>query len=230
VNRGTPPGLRVLLLTTSYPAAPDDTAGIFVQGFAETLVALGHLVDVVAPALAPSLGQAPQPPVNAPRGAPGDALEPPRVTRLAYARPASLQRTFHRAGAPENLRADPLAWLGALTYPLVLGRYLVEHASAFDVLVSHWAVPSAFMATLLPERSRPRQVVVTHGADIHLLEDVPGGARLARRIARTLRCWRWAWTWPPPRSTGSRRAQRSNSRAPCCSRSGGWCRSRASTC
>lgn len=183
MSRVAPPGLRVLLLTTSYPAAPDDTAGIFVQGFAETLVALGHHVDVVAPALAPSPAQPLSHSANVPHGGPSNAHEPPRVTRLTYARPASLQRTFHRAGAPENLRADRLAWLGALTYPLALGRYLLQHANAFDVLVSHWAVPSAYVATLLPERSRPRHVVVTHGADIHLLEHVPGGARLARRIA-----------------------------------------------
>ena len=184
MSPGARPGRRVLLLTTSYPAAPDDTAGIFVQGFAETLVALGYSVDVVAPALLPSVAQPREHAADVPSRGPGNARETPRVTRLAYARPASLQRTFHRAGAPENLRADPLAWLGALTYPLALGRYLLQHASAFDVLVSHWAVPSAYTATLLPERSRPRHVVVTHGADIHLLEHVPGGARLARRIAR----------------------------------------------
>lgn len=173
----------MLLLTTSYPASPEDTAGIFVEGFAKTLVAAGHRVSVVAPALgSPDLAHAKEG-----RGATLDAdisPAPPHVTRLTYARPSSLQRTFHRAGAPENLRADPLAWLGALTYPLVLAGHLARHAREFDVLVSHWAVPSAYVATLLPARVRPRHVVVTHGADIHLLEQLPLGALLARRIAR----------------------------------------------
>ena len=172
----------MLLLTTSYPASPEDTAGIFVEGFAKTLMAAGHRVSVVAPALGPSDVERASDGRGTTRGVDVTSA-PPRVTRLTYACPASLQRTFHGAGAPENLRADPLAWLGALTYPLVLAGHLARHAREFDVLVSHWAVPSAFIATLLPKRLRARHVVVTHGADIHLLEHMPLGAQLARRIA-----------------------------------------------
>lgn len=184
MTAGLPTGLRVLLLTTSYPAGPSDTAGLFVAGFAETLVAAGHRVSVVAPALAPADAARHASEEDAAARVRGSSPPRPQVTRLAYAQPASLQRTFHRAGAPENLRADPLAWLGALTYPLVLAGHLARHARAYDVLVSHWAVPSAYVATLLPARLRPRHVVITHGADIHVLERAPLGARLAQRIAR----------------------------------------------
>ncbi|MEZ4324027.1 MAG: glycosyltransferase [Polyangiales bacterium] len=172
--------LRVGVLTTSYPSHPGDIAGVFVEGFARTLRDLGHDVRVVAPDLDHV------PPSSGP---PDQSQASPRVVRLRYAYPRALQRTFHRAGAPENLRSDPLAALGALTYPMALATHLARRAHAFDVLVSHWAVPNGLLAARWPRAPRAsadpvRRVVVTHGADIHLLERLPLGRRIARTIAQ----------------------------------------------
>lgn len=179
--------LRVGLLTTSYPLSAADTAGLFVQGFAETLARSGHHVRVVAPAV----GGHTAPSSTHTSDGDGDSAPrvPVRVERLRYAYPSALQRTFHRAGAPENLRTDPLAALGALTYPAVLAAYVATRLRDVDVLVSHWAVPSGYAATLPRRRDslverRPRRVVVTHGADVHLLTRMPLGGVVARRIAR----------------------------------------------
>jgi hypothetical protein len=110
VSRVAPPGLRVLLLTTSYPAAPDDTAGIFVQGFAETLVALGHLVDVVAPALAPSPAQPLSHSANVPHG--GRATRTSR--RESRASPTRGQRrsSARSTGQAPPRTCAPTRWRG----------------------------------------------------------------------------------------------------------------------
>ncbi len=155
------------MVTSSYPTHAGDVAGVFVEGFTRTLRERGHDVEVVAPWVA--------------EGATRGRSSADGVTRLRYLWPSPLQRTFHGAGAPENLRKDPLAWPGALAFPPVLFHHLRRRVQAGDAVVCHWALPAGLVGALLPTRAR--LVVVTHGADIHLLERLPGARLLATRIA-----------------------------------------------
>ncbi len=168
-HEGARPARRIGLLTSSFPRSPEDVSGIFVLQFAAALAARGHEIDVLAPAPA-----APVPPAM---------WLPPgiRLHHVAYLRPAAMQRTFYRAGAMENLATDPLAWPGALTFPLALRRAAIHCAKRWDALVSHWAVPAGLVAASLPHRGP--HLAVMHSGDVHLLERLAGGDVLARFLA-----------------------------------------------
>ncbi len=148
--------MRIGMPTTSYPSRPGDAAGAFVRTLAAALARRGHEVDVIAPAVGTECPLAD-------RGV--------HVHRFRYA-PQALERTFGRAGAPDNLARDPLAWLGAATFPVALARALAAHERGWDALVSHFVVPVSIVAGRFA-RGRPH-VAVAHGTDVHVAASVPG--------------------------------------------------------
>jgi glycosyltransferase involved in cell wall biosynthesis len=161
--------MRIGLLTTSFPRNEGDIPGQFVLGFARSLAARGHTLEVLAPE---------------PHEA--DYEAPPRfagveVRWLHYA-PRRLERTFYGAGVLDNLRRDPRAWLGLAPFVAALLRETRERVSGWDALVSHWALPCAVVAGLA-RGSRPH-LAVLHSADVFLLERLPGRRKLAAQIGR----------------------------------------------
>jgi len=158
--------VRVGILTTSFPRHPGDVAGCFVLGFARALRARGHGVEVLCP----------QP---AEASSPG-VFDEIAVRHVPYLRPRALQRTFYNAGAPENLRADPLAWLGPVPFTLALTARAMASRGRWDALVSHWALPCGVVAGAVAA-GRPH-LSVLHSADIHLLSRLPGRAAIASRL------------------------------------------------
>ncbi len=170
MSHGRQPGRRIGLLTSSFPRHPDDGAGPFVLQFAAAMAARGHQVEVLAPApqgpTPPSLGWLPA----------GVCLH-----HVPYLRPAFLQRTFYRAGAPENLASDPLAWPGAVSFPIALRRAARRRLCRWDAVVSHWALPAGLAAATLPWGGT--HLAVLHSGDVHLLERLPGGDVPARLLA-----------------------------------------------
>jgi glycosyltransferase involved in cell wall biosynthesis len=161
--------VRIGLLTTSYPRDTEDVAGVFVRGFARALVGRGHEVEVLAP----------EPP------GPGSPPADPGVDVrwVPYLRPRALQRTFYGAGVPDNLARDPLAWLGLGPYAAALVHAARARVSAWDAVVSHWALPCAVAAGLV--RGGRRHVAVLHSADVQAIARLPGGAWLSGRVARS---------------------------------------------
>ncbi|WP_157069391.1 glycosyltransferase family 4 protein [Sandaracinus amylolyticus] len=149
---------------TSFPTSPRDVSGLFVLGMARALASLGHEVEVLAPA-----------PDH--RDAWTDPAPGVRVRWIDYARPRALQRTFHRAGAPDNLARDPLAWLGAASFPLALAAAMRDRR--WDAIASHWGVPCGLVAGAM--RGSARHVAIFHSADVHVLSRAPRA--LARAIA-----------------------------------------------
>ncbi len=160
--------MRVGLVTTSFPRFAGDCSGGFLLTLAQGLVDSGHRVRVLAPE--------PIRPRVAPRW-PG--IE---VQWVPYARPRTAQRTFYRAGAPDNLRADPLAWAGAFAFSVALSGACHRELSDCDALVSSWCIPSGFAASTAA-RGRPH-LAVCHATDVRWLGRMPGGAFAARSIAR----------------------------------------------
>ena len=159
--------MRVGVLTTSFPRTPDDSAGSFVLGFARALRATGADVEILAPE---------------PRECIAPLREPGlRVRHVRYLWPRSLQRTFYSAGVPDNLRRDPLAWLGPLPFSLALAHHARAACSRWDAIVSHWALPCALAAARV--RGIKPHLAVLHSADVHALCHLPGAERWARRIA-----------------------------------------------
>jgi glycosyltransferase involved in cell wall biosynthesis len=162
--------VRIGMPTTSYPSYDGDAAGAFVRTLATALARRGHRIDVIAP----SVGR---------QEALGDGGV--HVHRIRYA-PRALERTFGRHGAPDNLARDPLAWVGAASFPIALARALATHASRWDAIVSHFVVPTSIVAGSFA-RGRPH-VAVAHGTDAHLAASIPGLAARVRRSGTQLAC------------------------------------------
>ena len=117
--------MRIGLLTTSFPRAERDVAGTFVLGFARALVAEGHSVEVLAPEPA--------------EGGVAPAWPGIDVRWVPYLRPRSLERTFYGAGVPDNLHADPRAWLGLAPFSVALLATASLRARRWEAYLSRWA-------------------------------------------------------------------------------------------
>jgi glycosyltransferase involved in cell wall biosynthesis len=161
--------MRIGLLTTSFPRYPGDVAGQFVLGFARSLVALGHQVDVLAPE-------------------PSGAYCAPAWPNLTvhwtpYMRPRQLAQTFYGAGVPDNLRHNVFAWLGLAPFIASLTRQTRKARENWDAMVSHWAIPCALVAGAL--REDRKNIAVFHSADLHLLSKLPARGPIALELART---------------------------------------------
>lgn len=161
--------MRFGMLTTSFPRFEHDIAGTFVLGFARTLSARGHELEILAPE--------PREQLTSPRW-PGIT-----VRHVPYLRPRALQRTFYGAGVPDNLARDPLAWLGLAPFSLALAAAARSCAPRWHALISHWALPCALAAGLARRGNQPH-IAVMHSADLQLLAAMPAKHRLAARIAR----------------------------------------------
>lgn len=160
--------MRIGLLTTSFPRHAGDYAGSFVGDRVRQLLADGHTVDVVA------------------AGDGGIAREPEddrvTVTRVA---PLAHQEggLFYGDGAPEALeRGGARVWFAAAHFSCALAAAARARADRFDIIESHWLVPSALAA--LAAAPSHRQRAFAHSGDVALLERVPLGRAIARRLAR----------------------------------------------
>jgi glycosyltransferase involved in cell wall biosynthesis len=160
--------MRIGLLTTSFPRNERDIAGAFVLGFARSLAAAGHDIDVLAPE---------------PRERePAPSWPGVHVRHVPYLRPRRLERTFYGAGVPDNLARDPVAWLGLLPFSCGLAHAARRCGGDWDAVFSHWALPCALAAGWA--RRRAVHIAVLHSADVHLLTRLPGRTGLAGHIAK----------------------------------------------
>jgi hypothetical protein len=158
--------VRIGLLTTSFPRAPGDYAGSFVGDRVHDLLAQGHAVDVLAAGEGPDLEPSPR----------------LTVTRLPSTLPGGAA-LFYAAGAPEVLERGGLAAaLAALRFSAALAAAAADRAASWDMVESHWLVPSALVGLVAAPRL-PR-LAYAHSGDVALLERMPGGRTLARQLVR----------------------------------------------
>jgi glycosyltransferase involved in cell wall biosynthesis len=169
--------MRIGLLTTSFPRHAGDYAGSFVGDRVRRLLADGHTVDVLA---------------AGDRGAAhGGEMEHEglSITRIAP-HPDPLpsgergkeKSLFYGDGAPEALeRRSARVWLAAAHFSCALAAEARARAPRFDVIESHWLVPSALAA--LAAAPSHRQRAFAHSGDVALLERIPFGRTIARRLA-----------------------------------------------
>jgi teichuronic acid biosynthesis glycosyltransferase TuaC len=148
--------LKVLLVTTSYPAHDEDPSGHFVRAEARQLAGAGHDVQVIAP-------------LN--KDAAWTAVD------------ASTSVVVHRVGCSE-LFGWPGAIARVKTNPLRLlhaGRFFFETRRRIALIgrvervIGHWIVPAG--VPLLVDHPAPLEVV-GHGADVRLLCSLPRALRL----------------------------------------------------
>jgi glycosyltransferase involved in cell wall biosynthesis len=164
--------MRIGMLTTSFPRWPEDIPGHFVLGFARALAARGHSLEVLAPEPRERVARPSWPGID--------------VHWVPYVRPRSAARTFYGAGVPDNVRGDPLALAGALPFTGTLLAAAMARRSAWDAVISHWALPCGLLGGFV-HRTRPH-LCVLHSADLHLLSRLPLRGALAMRIARGATC------------------------------------------
>jgi glycosyltransferase involved in cell wall biosynthesis len=157
--------MRIGLLTTSFPRHAADYAGSFVGDRVRQLLADGHAVDVLAAGDGGIVREMEHERLTVTRVGPfGDAL-------------------FYGAGAPEMLeRGSARIWLAAAHFSCALAAEARLRAHRFDIIESHWLVPSA-LAALAAAPSHPQRAFA-HSGDVALLERIPLGRTIARRLAR----------------------------------------------
>ncbi|HVV52225.1 MAG TPA: glycosyltransferase [Polyangia bacterium] len=151
--------MRIGLLTTSFPRHPGDYAGCFVADRARRLVEAGHTVEVVAAGARASV----------------DAEGPLTVRRIATAPPL-----FFGAGAPEALERGGAIWLEAARFSAALAAAARALSPRWEAIEAHWLVPSALAASAAAPALRRR--AYAHSGDVALLERIPLGRTVARRL------------------------------------------------
>ncbi|MFK7989229.1 MAG: glycosyltransferase family 4 protein [Sandaracinaceae bacterium] len=155
------------VLTTSYPHSGDPIAGVFVRGMTRALVSRGHRAEVLAPR---------------PSGDTQPVDDAGIQTRWIDYAPSRLRRTFYGAGVPDNVRRDPRAWPGLLSFPPAMAHTAHARSRGWDAVISHWALPNGAVAGAV--RASMPHLMVLHSADVHLLRRLPGRALLLRQLAR----------------------------------------------
>lgn len=148
------------LLTTSFPRHAGDYAGSFVGDRAQRLLDEGHTVEVLAAGPGPA------------RAVDG---------RLTVRRIPAAAGLFYGEGAPEALERGGAIWLGAARFLAALAATAREHQARWEAVESHWLVPCALAASAAAPALRRR--AFAHSGDVALLERIPFGRAIARRLA-----------------------------------------------
>lgn len=161
--------MRILLITSAWPAAAEDPRGSFIHRLATGLSGRGFTVAVVAP------GHATAP----------DTWRQGNLTvhRASYAHPAARQRlAVGLGGIVPNLRRRP--WLAAQIPGLVraLRREAAVRAPNSDLVHAHWLFPGGLAGVAAAERASLPLVVTCHGGDINLARRLPPLAWWSRPV------------------------------------------------
>jgi len=108
----------------------------------------------------------------------------PAVTvdgRLTVRRVPASPALFYREGAPEALERGGTIWLAAAQFSIALAAAARQLRESWDAIESHWLVPSALAASAAAP-THPRRAFA-HSGDVALLERIPFGRTIARRLA-----------------------------------------------
>jgi len=152
--------MRVLLITSAWPAAVDDPRGSFIRRLAVGLSARGLTIDVVAP------GHPTAPEISTIQGV--------TIHRAVYARPAERQQlAVELSGIVANLRRRP--WLARYVPRLVraLRQEALARAPGADLVHAHWLFPGGIAGRAAADKVNVPLVVTCHGSDVNLARRVP---------------------------------------------------------
>ncbi len=152
--------MNVVILTTSYPRAPGDPSGHFVETEARMLAAAGNRVTVLCPGPRTRLD------------ARADALT---------VRALGCDDLFSWPGALARIRARPYRALLAIRYVAALRRAMRALPEP-DKVIAHWLIPCGYPAAL---NAGGALEVVAHGSDVRLFRRLPRPVRI--HILRVLR-------------------------------------------
>lgn len=168
--------MRIAMLTSSYPRFTSDGTAPFIQSIAETLVALGHDVSVVAPY---------------------DALVKPMDThgvhlyRFKYAPFSSWHIMGHARALEADVRLNPLSFLLAPSFLASAAFNLLEVAKKqrSEIIYAHWVIPNGPSAAWVAKQLRLPLMISLHGSDIFVAKKnflFRAAARWAFRQAKSV--------------------------------------------
>jgi len=176
--------MNVGLVTTSFPRHAGDYAGSFVADRVQQLLAGGDTVEVIAAGDGDGGGarEIEHPGLTVTRVAPHPNPLPASGERGQENADALSERAlFYGAGAPEALeRGGVQVWFAAARFTVALAAAVRARAHRFDVVESHWLVPSALAAVAAAPTCRQR--AFAHSGDVALLARIPFGRTIARRL------------------------------------------------
>lgn len=148
--------MHIGVVTTSWPHDRDPIAGSFVRSLTEALCARGHRCTALFAAM-----PAPSQPL---------AVRDCTLVPVRYA--PDHRSLFYQAGAPHRARHQPLtSALLAGSFTAALARSVRRELASCDAIVSHFALPSALVASLVA-RGRPHHAIL-HGTDALALRRLP---------------------------------------------------------
>jgi len=170
-NRGRRCSVRVLFVTSAYPASSDDPRGVFVHRLARGLSARGVDIVVVAPGF--------------PGGTSRHTLDGVDVRRASYWIPRWQRLASGLGGIVPNIKERP--WLAAQVLPLVaaLVSQTLRITPGVDVIHAHWLYPGGLAGLAARRRYRKPLVVTSHGGDLNLARQRGILRRISGRVART---------------------------------------------
>ena len=148
--------LTVVLLTSSYPRSPDDTAAIFLRELANHLRTRGMRVHVLAPA-DESSGIREEDGVI--------------VQRIGYF-PSRWRSLAYGSGILSNVTQNPLLWLQVPFFIIAMTVATVRLAGRIrpDVIHAHWVIPQGLIALIAKVIYRTPVIVSAHGGDAFALQ------------------------------------------------------------
>jgi len=160
--------MRILVLTTSYPAHPDDPSGAFVHRLALALSARGHELRVIVPGRNGLVGRR--------------VLDGIPAWHFRYAfRDDRHALTSVPGGMPAALRRSPLT---ACQAPMMMAAFAAAawaEAGRADVLWANWLGAGLIGGAVGPVHRVP-MVVTLRGHDVHWMSRRPVWRRLGRRV------------------------------------------------
>jgi glycosyltransferase involved in cell wall biosynthesis len=151
--------VRVLVITSAYPATADDPRGVFIHRLARALRRAGVEVTVLAP--------------GSPAAACTETRDEVHIRRATYWIPRWQGLATGLGGIVPNLLTRP--WL-AVQIPLLLGALTwraVRLGSGYDVIHAHWVYPSGIAGLVTARWHRLPLVITSHGGDLNLARRVP---------------------------------------------------------
>ena len=162
--------LRVLWISTAYPADEEDPRGIFIRTMARALVDAGVELTVLAP--------------SGPHTVENEVWEGVRLVRARYWFKRRQGLAVGVSGIAPNLRARPLLLFQLPTLLIALCWHAVRLARETDLVHAHWLYPSGLAGALVALVQRKPFVVSTHGGDLNLADRVPILRLLSRAVVR----------------------------------------------
>lgn len=143
--------MKIGIVTTTYPRFYGDGAGIFTFGLVQKLRELAYDVSVVAPEVWENIS--------------GKPLDD--VVRVQF-KPRFARKIAYGDGIAENIRKNPLLFLGLPGFIRSIQRAVQENLSGCDIIDANFT--GAGIAVARARRKGQPIVYTAHGSDVHLME------------------------------------------------------------